>query len=239
MLTVRRLEPRDVEALAELTAAVYLTEGFGETGYESALRDVAGRASSATVLVAEHEGRVVGGVTVATRGGPWAEQSAPGEAVIRMLVVDPSARGSGAGEALVRACLEAARADDCQVVRLSTRPMMTTAHRLYARLGFLRTPSFDWVPEPGVDLMGFALPLVPWCDQCGEELTAEGHAGCRPARELDPPRYCAHCRRRMVVQVVPTGWTARCVEHGTREASQAVATSGVSPGRSPEASGST
>jgi len=34
------------------------------------------------------------------------------------------------------------------------------------------------------------------------------------ARELEPPRYCTHCRRRMVVQVTPVGWTARCVEHG-------------------------
>ena len=28
--------------------------------------------------------------------------------------------------------------------------------------------------------------------------------------------YCSRCRRRMVVQVLPTGWTARCSEHGTR-----------------------
>ena len=27
---------------------------------------------------------------------------------------------------------------------------------------------------------------------------------------LEPPRYCAQCRRRMVVQVTPLGWTARC-----------------------------
>jgi hypothetical protein len=31
---------------------------------------------------------------------------------------------------------------------------------------------------------------------------------------LEPPRYCSGCRRRMVVQVTPTGWTAKCVEHG-------------------------
>jgi hypothetical protein len=32
---------------------------------------------------------------------------------------------------------------------------------------------------------------------------------------MEPPRFCAQCRRRMIVQVVPRGWTARCVEHGT------------------------
>ncbi|WP_212841242.1 hypothetical protein [Catellatospora sp. IY07-71] len=56
-----------------------------------------------------------------------------------------------------------------------------------------------------------------YCDRCGQADPADvaAHAGCRAARELEPPRYCTHCRRRMKVQVVPTGWTASCVEHGT------------------------
>jgi hypothetical protein len=40
------------------------------------------------------------------------------------------------------------------------------------------------------------------------------HGACRAARQMEPPRYCTRCRRRMVVQVTPTGWTARCSEHG-------------------------
>jgi predicted N-acetyltransferase YhbS len=131
-----------------------------------------------------------------------------------MLVVDPALRGAGTGEALVRACLDAARADGCSLVRLSSQEGMTAAHRLYERLGFVRSPSFDWSPEPGLQLRTYALPLAAWCGQCGEELTPEGHASCRRAAELDPPRFCGSCRRRMVVQVTPTGWTARCVEHG-------------------------
>ncbi|MEU8121943.1 hypothetical protein AB0C21_24830 [Spirillospora sp. NPDC049024] len=52
-----------------------------------------------------------------------------------------------------------------------------------------------------------------YCDRCGEP--AEGdHAACRTARRMEPPRYCAHCRRRLIVQVTPTGWTARCSQHG-------------------------
>jgi hypothetical protein len=53
-----------------------------------------------------------------------------------------------------------------------------------------------------------------WCDRCGRACDAADHAACARARELEPPRYCAQCRRRMVVQVTPIGWTARCVEHG-------------------------
>ncbi|GAA3964218.1 hypothetical protein [Gordonia caeni] len=32
---------------------------------------------------------------------------------------------------------------------------------------------------------------------------------------LEPPRYCGQCGRRMVVQVRPDGWAARCSRHGT------------------------
>ncbi len=212
--TVRRATPSDHAAVADLTASVYRGEGFSSADYEPALRDVASRAASATVLVGEVDGRLVGAVTVATQGGEWAEQSVAGEAVIRMLVVGADARGSGTGEALVRACLDVARADGCTLVRLSSQEEMTAAHRLYERLGFVRTPSFDWYPVPGLFLRTYALPLVPWCGHCGQELTSEGHAACRRAAALDPPRFCGQCRRRMVVQVTPTGWTAKCVEHG-------------------------
>lgn len=214
--TVRTARPDDHDAVAELTARVYLDEGYGDEQYVPQLRAVADRAQTATVLLAEDGDRLLGTVTVATRGGDWAEQAVPGEAVIRMLVVDPDARGSGAGAALVQACLDAARADGCTLVRLSSQDAMTAAHRLYERAGFVRTPSFDWSPVPGLQLRTYALPLAPWCGQCGQALTPEGHAPCRRAAALDPPRYCAQCRRRMVVQVTPTAWSARCVEHGTR-----------------------
>lgn len=215
-LTVAEIRPDQLDAVAELTAAVYRGEGYSSADYEPALRDVASRASSATVLVAELDGQVIGAVTVATRGGEWAEQSVPGEAIVRMLVVAAQGRGSGTGEALMRASVDAARAAGCSLVRLSSQEEMTAAHRLYERLGFVRTPSFDWYPIPGLFLRTYALVLAPWCGHCGEALTAEGHAGCRRMAELDPPRYCPDCRRRMVVQVTPTGWSARCVEHGAR-----------------------
>ncbi|HEY1488931.1 MAG TPA: hypothetical protein VGF84_22680 [Micromonosporaceae bacterium] len=56
---------------------------------------------------------------------------------------------------------------------------------------------------------------MTWCDRCGDAVTAGAHDDCRAARELEPPRYCGQCRRRMKVQVMPAGWRASCVEHGT------------------------
>jgi hypothetical protein len=58
-----------------------------------------------------------------------------------------------------------------------------------------------------------------FCDRCGGELAGPGrHEACAAARVLEPPRYCPVCRRRLKVQVLPTGWRAVCVEHGALSA---------------------
>lgn len=57
----------------------------------------------------------------------------------------------------------------------------------------------------------------PYCDRCGDELGTHPqltHAACREARALEPPRYCPQCKRRLIVQVTPDGWTAQCSAHG-------------------------
>ena len=54
-----------------------------------------------------------------------------------------------------------------------------------------------------------------FCGHCGEAADARDHAACRRRLEMEPPRFCAECRRRMKVQVTPRGWTAECVEHGS------------------------
>ncbi len=54
--------------------------------------------------------------------------------------------------------------------------------------------------------------METYCEHCGEQ---GEHPACRTALRMEPPRFCSRCRRRMVVQVTPRGWTARCAEHGT------------------------
>ena len=34
---------------------------------------------------------------------------------------------------------------------------MTSAHRVYERLGFTRLPDDDWSPEPGVSLLAYGM----------------------------------------------------------------------------------
>ncbi len=44
---------------------------------------------------------------------------------------------------------------------------------------------------------------------------SDPHHDCRAQLALEPPRYCAQCRRRMKVQVTPLGWSAECSRHGS------------------------
>ncbi|MEU9705642.1 GNAT family N-acetyltransferase [Streptomyces sp. NPDC047981] len=165
-ITIRAARPEEYERLGALTAGTYLGDGllfFGaEDPYLPVLADVAGRAAEAVVLVADDgAGRILGGVTFAPGGTRWADIAGAGEAEFRMLVVAPEARGRGTGEALVRACVERARAlPGCTRVVLSTDPQMAAAHRLYERMGFVRTPERDWSPIPDiVPLITYALEL--------------------------------------------------------------------------------
>ncbi|MGV9809131.1 biotin synthase auxiliary protein BsaP [Micromonospora chersina] len=76
------------------------------------------------------------------------------------------------------------------------------------------TPGAGPLRPRGAAEPGDPAAAARWCDRCGESVAAGPHGACAAARALEPPRWCAHCRRRMKVQVVPTGWSAVCVEHG-------------------------
>ncbi|WP_407837285.1 GNAT family N-acetyltransferase [Streptomyces sp. DSM 116496] len=163
-IIIRTAAAAEYEELGEITARAYLDDGlldFAEDDpYLSRLRDVAGRAPDGEVLVAEYEGTLLGGVTFAPPGSPLCDIAGPGEAEFRMLAVSPAARGRGAGEALVRACVNRARElEGVGHLVLSTTEKMLGAHRIYDRLGFVRTPERDWYPVPGLPLLTYRLEL--------------------------------------------------------------------------------
>lgn len=135
---------------AEAYAADRLLAADDEYAHE--LRDAASRARGALLLVAvfpgdERDGEVVvGTITLAAYGSPYAEVSRPGEHEIRMLAVAPEARRHGVAEALMFAALREAVAAGTTRVVLSTLDAMAAAHRLYERLGFVPEPERDWTP---------------------------------------------------------------------------------------------
>jgi predicted N-acetyltransferase YhbS len=163
MVEIRLVRPEECEALGELTVAAYATVHPAEdmVDYAAELRDVAGRAAGADVLVAVDEsGAVLGGVTyVPGPSSPSAEFREADAVGIRMLAVAPEAQGQGVGEALTRACIARAEAAGKGQILLHSTDTMRTAHRLYQRLGFVRDPSIDWEPVPDLHLLGFRLKL--------------------------------------------------------------------------------
>ncbi|MGV9879787.1 GNAT family N-acetyltransferase [Streptomyces sp. NPDC003006] len=162
-ITIRHAHPEEYEALGALTAQAYLDGGhldFGaEDPYLAVLRDVAARAADADILVAAADGRILGCVTYVPSGGPMADIARENQAEIRMLAVSPEARGRGAGETLVRECVRRAKDAGRTGLVLSTQTSMHAAHRLYERIGFVRTPERDWRPIETVPLLTYELRL--------------------------------------------------------------------------------
>ncbi len=157
---IRRPRATELAEVGDLTVAAYEGEGFlvGDEEYAEELRDTDRRDREAELLVAVIDGRVLGTVTVAEAGTPFAELAHDGELEFRMLAVHPGARGRGVGAALTRAVL--ARAGELGVERVvcCSLDRMTTAHRMYERLGFRRLPARDWSVN-GLQLLSFEHPL--------------------------------------------------------------------------------
>ena len=82
--------------------------------------------------VAEADGRRVGMVMLV--GHP----ERPGVARLRLLLVEPEARGLGVGRALVEVCTGFARAAGYRKVTLWTQSVLAAARAIYARAGYVK-----------------------------------------------------------------------------------------------------
>ena len=163
-ITVRPAVAKDYDAVARITRDSYLAAGYFEDAdhpYMLQVQDVALRAANATIWVAERDGRVVGSVTLARAGEPYADIALDDELEFRMLVVDPAVQRTGAGKAMVDAILDYARQlDGIRAVALTTGQTWESAHGLYRKTGFSRVPERDWlVPGTDIKLLVYRLDL--------------------------------------------------------------------------------
>ncbi|ALE18592.1 GNAT family N-acetyltransferase [Lawsonella clevelandensis] len=150
---IRAMRESDLVGVGEMTATTYIPYEEPNSPYIDILRDVAPRFREATAhFVAEETatGDILGAVTLAAGGSPWAAIAADDEIEMRMLAVDESARGRGIGTALVHRCQEFAGRQRYRQLVLSSRENMTNAHRLYERAGFTLDPARFWDPIPGL-----------------------------------------------------------------------------------------
>lgn len=80
--------------------------------------------------VAEQDGEIVGSIFCMPSEG------IEGSAQLRMLYVEPAARGQGVGRTLVEQCVAFARTAGYERMRLWTHSIQESARRVYARAGF-------------------------------------------------------------------------------------------------------
>ena len=164
-VTIRRAREEELPAIGKLTFEAYRADGHlagrEDGSYAGQLSNARRRYEEAELLVAvDAEETLLGTVTIAHPGSSMREIGADADLEFRMLAVSPVARGRGMGEALTRRVLDRARELGFTAVVLSSSENMHAAHRLYERLGFRRTPSLDWSPEPDVPLITYRLDIA-------------------------------------------------------------------------------
>ncbi len=123
---------------------VYVSEGHTSTERADGMfrRDVLDHEGTLFIAV-DDAGAVIGATLFLNVGSSLQQVAVPGEREFRLLGVSAEARGSGAGAALVQACIDKAVEEDAIGLVLWTRPVMTAAQWLYERLLFERAPGRD------------------------------------------------------------------------------------------------
>lgn len=147
--TFRQADSDAVNRVALAAFAQYRGEYDDWAAMEAGVSNMAALSASGDITVAEQNGEIAGAVAYVPAGRPKAAFFDPAWPVLRMLVVDPRARGAGIGRALTLACLERAQRDGADLIALHTSPIMEVALAMYRRLGFERlgdAPPIHGVP---------------------------------------------------------------------------------------------
>ncbi|OCP38716.1 helix-turn-helix domain-containing GNAT family N-acetyltransferase [Ensifer sp. LC163] len=134
-LLLRDLRPGDLGWIIHRQTVLYVQEYGWNQEYEAlAARILADFVQSfdparEAAWIAEIDGRVVGSIFLVAG-------DKPGVAKLRLLYVEPDARGRGVGAALVDACIGRARTVGYHTLVLWTNSVLTSARRIYERAGF-------------------------------------------------------------------------------------------------------
>ncbi len=91
--------------------------------------------------IAERDGRPLGCVFLVQARDEASGAPDPGVAQLRMLLLEPEARGLGLGKRLVEACHDFARRAGYRRVRLWTNHILLAARGIYTKAGYRRVAS--------------------------------------------------------------------------------------------------
>jgi DNA-binding MarR family transcriptional regulator/GNAT superfamily N-acetyltransferase len=150
-LVIRQNEPGDIGWIVHRHGALYAREYGWDDSFEAMVAEIAGAFLRShdprreRCWIAERDGDILGSVTLVDAG--------EGVAKLRLLYVEPAARGLGVGGRLIEETLRFARQAGYAKMTLWTNDILAAARRLYERAGFSLVAS-----EPhhsfGRDLVG-------------------------------------------------------------------------------------
>jgi len=131
---LRDPQPGDMGWIVHRQAVLYAQEYGWNTEYEALVAEIVARfvrdfdSAWERCWIAEQDGKVVGSVFLVRQDETTAK--------LRLLYVDPCARGLGIGTRLVDECLRFARRVGYRKMVLWTNSVLTDARRIYDRAGF-------------------------------------------------------------------------------------------------------
>ncbi|HEY4199243.1 MAG TPA: helix-turn-helix domain-containing GNAT family N-acetyltransferase [Devosiaceae bacterium] len=133
-VVIRPPRPGDIGHIVARQALVYAGEYGWDASYEGLAAEIAGQflqqhdPAREFCLIAEHEGEVAGSVFLV--------DAHKGVSQLRLLYVEPAARGLGIGKSLVGECVTRARLMGYKRIKLWTQSILVPARRIYAAAGF-------------------------------------------------------------------------------------------------------
>jgi len=134
-VALRAPVPGDLGWVIHRQAVLYAREYGWDWTYEALIAKILGEFAAAfdptkeDGWIAERAGQILGSIFLM-------KGDAPGVAKLRLLYVEPAARGSGLGRRLVDTCIDRARELGYHRLSLWTNDVLTAARRIYETFGF-------------------------------------------------------------------------------------------------------
>ena len=156
---LRAHRPGDIGWVVSRHGAMYAQEYGWDMRFEAMVAQIAARfveqfdARREACWIAERDGQNIGCVFLVQARDDSTQAIEPGTAQLRMLLVEPSARGLGLGLALVNECERFARQAGYKRIRLWTNSLLLAARGIYKKCGY-RLLSSEAHHSFGHDLVG-------------------------------------------------------------------------------------